>query len=140
MYGNSLYVAQEFSVFFHAYFNKVVTWSDRMEFVNAWYILIIVSDTLTIAGSAFKIGIQTKVCPALWFSHKVTLCNILTEKCHGKDLTFAPTVLDKLRCVQYLAGNSHPAGLGRSPSLPRLLQKIQRESTAVAFSSTSASM
>lgn len=59
---------QEFTVFFHSYFNKVVTWSDRMEFVNAWYILIIVSDTLTIAGSAFKIGIQTKVCPALWFS------------------------------------------------------------------------
>ncbi|XP_075877781.1 mucolipin-3-like [Nelusetta ayraudi] len=50
----------EFTVFFHAYFNKVVTWSDRMEFVNAWYILIIVSDTLTIAGSAFKIGIQAK--------------------------------------------------------------------------------
>lgn len=53
---------QEFNIFFHAYFNKVVTWSDRMEFVNGWYILIIVSDTLTIAGSALKIGIQTKVC------------------------------------------------------------------------------
>lgn len=33
-----------------------------MEFVNGWYILIIVSDTLTITGSALKIGIQTKVC------------------------------------------------------------------------------
>lgn len=53
---------QEFNIFFHAYFNKVVTWSDRLEFVNGWYILIIVSDTLTIAGSALKIGIQTKVC------------------------------------------------------------------------------
>lgn len=32
-----------------------------MEFINGWYILIIVSDTLTIAGSGLKIGIQTKV-------------------------------------------------------------------------------
>lgn len=53
---------QEFTIFFHAYFKKTVTWSDRMEFVNGWYILIIVSDVLTIAGSALKIGIQTKVC------------------------------------------------------------------------------
>lgn len=52
---------QEFNIFFHAYYNKIVSWSDRMEFVNGWYILIIVSDTLTIAGSALKIGIQTKV-------------------------------------------------------------------------------
>lgn len=52
---------QEFNIFFHAYYNKIVTWSDRMEFVNGWYILIIISDTLTIAGSALKIGIQTKV-------------------------------------------------------------------------------
>lgn len=53
---------QEFNIFFHAYFNKVVTWSDRLEFVNGWYILIIVSDTLTIVGSSLKIEIQTKVC------------------------------------------------------------------------------
>ena len=52
---------QEYNVFFHAYYNKIVSCSDRMEFVNGWYMLIIVSDTLTIAGSALKIGIQTKV-------------------------------------------------------------------------------
>ncbi|XP_015225364.1 PREDICTED: mucolipin-3-like [Cyprinodon variegatus] len=51
----------EFNIFFHAYFNKLVTWSERMEFVNGWYIFIIVSDTLTIVGSVLKIGIQTKV-------------------------------------------------------------------------------
>uniref|UniRef100_A0A8D0CRI4 Mucolipin TRP cation channel 3 n=1 Tax=Sander lucioperca TaxID=283035 RepID=A0A8D0CRI4_SANLU len=51
---------QFFNIFFHAYYNKIVSWSDRMEFVNGWYILIIVSDTLTITGSALKIGIQTK--------------------------------------------------------------------------------
>uniref|UniRef100_A0A671VPZ3 Mucolipin TRP cation channel 3 n=1 Tax=Sparus aurata TaxID=8175 RepID=A0A671VPZ3_SPAAU len=57
---NGIQLQFEFNTFFHAYYNKIVSWSDRMEFVNGWYILIIVSDTLTIAGSALKIGIQTK--------------------------------------------------------------------------------
>ncbi|KAE8290778.1 Mucolipin-3 Transient receptor potential channel mucolipin 3 [Larimichthys crocea] len=57
---NGIQLQFEFNIFFHAYYNKIVSWSDRMEFVNGWYILIIVSDTLTIAGSALKIGIQTK--------------------------------------------------------------------------------
>ncbi|KAM6990118.1 mucolipin-3 [Tautogolabrus adspersus] len=57
---NGIQLQFEFNIFFHAYFNKKVSWTDRMEFVNGWYILIIVSDTLTIAGSALKIGIQTK--------------------------------------------------------------------------------
>lgn len=61
-YENLALLTQEFGIFFHTHFHKAVTWSDRMEFVNGWYILIIVSDTLTIAGSALKIGIQTKVC------------------------------------------------------------------------------
>uniref|UniRef100_A0A8D3EAH9 Mucolipin TRP cation channel 3 n=1 Tax=Scophthalmus maximus TaxID=52904 RepID=A0A8D3EAH9_SCOMX len=39
----------------------VVPMSDKLEFVNGWYILIIVSDTLTIIGSVLKIEIQTKV-------------------------------------------------------------------------------
>ncbi|KAF3835399.1 hypothetical protein F7725_027957 [Dissostichus mawsoni] len=38
-----------------------VPWSDRLEFVNGWYILIIASDTLTIVGSILKIEIQSKV-------------------------------------------------------------------------------
>lgn len=129
---------QEFTVFFHAYFNKVVTWSDRMEFVNAWYILVIVSDALTIAGSAFKIGIQAKVCLALWFSHGIM--KILIEKSHLKDFMFSLAVPDKLRCLQHPSGYSHAARLGRSHSLPWLLQEIQCESLAAAFSSASASM
>ncbi|XP_076026331.1 mucolipin-3 [Genypterus blacodes] len=40
---------------------KDVPWSDRLEFLNGWYILIIVSDTLTIIGSILKIEIQTKI-------------------------------------------------------------------------------
>ncbi|XP_019954915.2 mucolipin-3 isoform X1 [Paralichthys olivaceus] len=61
----------EFNAFFQAHYNKTVTWSDRMEFVNGWYILIIVSDTLSIAGSALKIGIQTK------FLTNYDVCSIL---------------------------------------------------------------
>ncbi|XP_061653524.1 mucolipin-3 isoform X2 [Phyllopteryx taeniolatus] len=57
---NGIQLQFEFNTFFHAYYDKIVTMSDRMEFVNGWYILIIISDTLTIAGSTFKIGIQTK--------------------------------------------------------------------------------
>ncbi|XP_037131270.1 mucolipin-3 isoform X1 [Syngnathus acus] len=57
---NGIQLQFEFNTFFHAYYNKIVTMSDRLEFVNGWYILIIVSDTLTIVGSTLKIGIQTK--------------------------------------------------------------------------------
>nr|XP_043870964.1 mucolipin-3-like [Solea senegalensis] len=64
-------LTQEFNTFFNVYYNKAVTWTDRMEFVNGWYILIIVSDTLSIAGSALKIGIQTK------FLTNYDVCSIL---------------------------------------------------------------
>ncbi|XP_068604981.1 mucolipin-3-like [Brachionichthys hirsutus] len=57
---NGVRLQLEFSVFSLTFYNKTVSWSDRMEFVNGWYILIIASDTLTVAGSALKIGIQTK--------------------------------------------------------------------------------
>ncbi|KAK7945486.1 hypothetical protein WMY93_001214 [Mugilogobius chulae] len=58
---NGIQLQFEFNIFFHAYLNKMVSWSDRMEFINGWYILIIISDILTITGSVMKIGIQTKV-------------------------------------------------------------------------------
>ena len=61
MCGVLLFLSQEYNTFFQTYFSKTVPWADRMEFVNGWYILIIVSDTLTIVGSILKIGIQTKV-------------------------------------------------------------------------------
>uniref|UniRef100_A0A4W3HMX1 Mucolipin TRP cation channel 3 n=1 Tax=Callorhinchus milii TaxID=7868 RepID=A0A4W3HMX1_CALMI len=51
---------QEFAYFFNLRYNKNVTWSERMEFVNGWYILIIVSDSLTITGSVLKIEIDAK--------------------------------------------------------------------------------
>uniref|UniRef100_A0A8D0AMQ2 Mucolipin TRP cation channel 3 n=1 Tax=Sander lucioperca TaxID=283035 RepID=A0A8D0AMQ2_SANLU len=40
---------------------KEVPWSDKLEFVNGWYILIIASDIMTIIGSILKIEIQSKV-------------------------------------------------------------------------------
>lgn len=52
---------QEYSHYCRKHFSKELSWSDKLEFVNSWYILIIVSDTLTIIGSLLKIAIQTKV-------------------------------------------------------------------------------
>uniref|UniRef100_A0A3B3UK32 Mucolipin TRP cation channel 3 n=1 Tax=Poecilia latipinna TaxID=48699 RepID=A0A3B3UK32_9TELE len=62
---------QEFKIFFQTHFNKLVTWSERMEFVNGWCIFINISDTLTITGSVIKIGIQTK------FLTNYDVCSIL---------------------------------------------------------------
>ncbi|XP_072366416.1 mucolipin-3 isoform X1 [Scyliorhinus torazame] len=57
---NGIKLQYEFVDFFLLRCNKGVTWSDRMEFVNGWYILIIVSDLLTIAGSVLKLEIENK--------------------------------------------------------------------------------
>ncbi|XP_015427598.1 PREDICTED: mucolipin-3 [Myotis davidii] len=51
---------QEFVNFFLLHYKKEVSVSDRMEFVNGWYILIIISDLLTIIGSILKMEIQAK--------------------------------------------------------------------------------
>uniref|UniRef100_A0A8C9VP30 Mucolipin TRP cation channel 1 n=1 Tax=Scleropages formosus TaxID=113540 RepID=A0A8C9VP30_SCLFO len=37
-----------------------VSWADRSEFINGWYILLIVGDVLTIVGSFIKMGIESK--------------------------------------------------------------------------------
>ncbi|XP_017576609.1 mucolipin-3 isoform X2 [Pygocentrus nattereri] len=50
----------EYRAFFLRHFGKLVSWSDRMEFINGWYILIVISDILTITGSVLKIAIQLK--------------------------------------------------------------------------------
>ncbi|XP_037118796.1 mucolipin-1a [Syngnathus acus] len=51
---------QEFVQFFKKNLNHKVCWADRLEFINGWYILLIVSDILTITGSVIKIGIESK--------------------------------------------------------------------------------
>lgn len=52
---------QEYTKFVSIHHDKTVSWSERMEFINGWYILVIISDTLSIAGSVLKICIQSKV-------------------------------------------------------------------------------
>ncbi|KAM4641575.1 mucolipin-3 [Discoglossus pictus] len=51
---------QEYGNYVQIRFRKKVPWSDKMEFVNGWYIMIIVSDVLSIIGSILKMEIQAK--------------------------------------------------------------------------------
>ncbi|XP_072543489.1 mucolipin-3 [Salminus brasiliensis] len=50
----------EYSRFVSAHCGRSFCWSERMEFIDGWYILIIISDTLTVTGSALKICIHSK--------------------------------------------------------------------------------
>ncbi|XP_045657840.1 mucolipin-3 isoform X5 [Ursus americanus] len=56
-----LQLQQEFVNFFLLHYKKEVSVSDQMEFVNGWYIMIIISDILTITGSILKMEIQAKL-------------------------------------------------------------------------------
>ncbi|XP_034997106.1 mucolipin-1 [Zootoca vivipara] len=55
-----LLLQHEFSHFFKRRYNQEICLSDRMEFVNGWYILLVVSDILTVSGTIMKIGIESK--------------------------------------------------------------------------------
>ncbi|XP_074932161.1 mucolipin-1 isoform X3 [Phalacrocorax aristotelis] len=55
-----LMLQHEFSRFFQRRYNQNVCLSDRMEFVNGWYILLVISDVLTVLGTIMKIGIESK--------------------------------------------------------------------------------
>ena len=46
---------------FRERYGKSLCLSDRMEFLNLWYILIILNDICTIIGSALKIQLETRV-------------------------------------------------------------------------------
>uniref|UniRef100_A0AAQ6AJE6 Polycystin cation channel PKD1/PKD2 domain-containing protein n=1 Tax=Amphiprion ocellaris TaxID=80972 RepID=A0AAQ6AJE6_AMPOC len=50
----------EYVQFFKHKLGRSVSWGDRMEFINGWYILLIISDLFTIIGSFIKIGIESK--------------------------------------------------------------------------------
>lgn len=41
--------------------NRKVCEDDQKEFLNGWYVLVIISDLLAIVGSVLKIEIQAKV-------------------------------------------------------------------------------
>uniref|UniRef100_A0A665U1P4 Mucolipin-1-like n=1 Tax=Echeneis naucrates TaxID=173247 RepID=A0A665U1P4_ECHNA len=45
---------QEFVQFFKETLDRKVCWADRLEFINGWYILLIISDILTITGTIIK--------------------------------------------------------------------------------------
>ncbi|KAI4874338.1 hypothetical protein NFI96_022196 [Prochilodus magdalenae] len=57
---SGIQLLSEYSRFVSAHRGRSVSWSERMEFINGWYILIIISDTLTVSGSALKICIHSK--------------------------------------------------------------------------------
>ncbi|KAK5869586.1 hypothetical protein PBY51_024291 [Eleginops maclovinus] len=58
---NGIQLQLAYTLYSQNRYDKQVPWSDRLEFLNGWYILIIASDILTIIGSILKIEIQTKV-------------------------------------------------------------------------------
>ncbi|XP_073332481.1 mucolipin-2 [Pagrus major] len=51
---------QRFSRFLHENYNRKVCEDDQGEFLNGWYVLVIVSDLLAIVGSILKMEIQAK--------------------------------------------------------------------------------
>uniref|UniRef100_A0A8C7A1Q4 Mucolipin TRP cation channel 1 n=1 Tax=Nothoprocta perdicaria TaxID=30464 RepID=A0A8C7A1Q4_NOTPE len=55
-----LLLQHEFSRFFQRRYKQSLALSDRMEFLNGWYILLVVSDVLTVLGTVMKIGIESK--------------------------------------------------------------------------------
>lgn len=56
---------QRFVNFFLEKYNRCVSYTDRMEFINGWYVLVIISDVMTIIGSILKMEIKAKVRGAL---------------------------------------------------------------------------
>ncbi|KAG7217487.1 hypothetical protein INR49_021412 [Caranx melampygus] len=51
---------QRFSRYLHENYNRKVCEDDQGEFLNGWYLLVIVSDLLAIVGSILKMEIQAK--------------------------------------------------------------------------------
>ncbi|KAM9761898.1 mucolipin-2 [Menidia menidia] len=51
---------QRFSRYFDENFNRKVCEDDQKEFLNGWYVLVIVSDIMAIIGSILKMEIQAK--------------------------------------------------------------------------------
>ncbi|KAK8729969.1 hypothetical protein OTU49_008411 [Cherax quadricarinatus] len=46
--------------FFHRHYNRELSFEEKLEFVNLWYVLICINDILIIIGSFLKIGLETK--------------------------------------------------------------------------------
>lgn len=52
---------QRFLNFFLEKYNRRVCNADQWEFINGWYVLVIISDLMTIIGSILKMEIKAKV-------------------------------------------------------------------------------
>lgn len=111
---------QEYTQYCRSSSGKDAPWSDKLEFVNGWYILIIVSDTLSIIGSILKIEIQNKVHTLL----------IQADPCTAQQLGFHPVLLllllgrHKLWYLQHLPRNRNHVCVDRSHPLHGLLQEV----------------
>ena len=55
------YLPQRFLNFFLEKYKRHVCNTDQWEFVNGWYVLVIISDLMTIVGSILKMEIKVKV-------------------------------------------------------------------------------
>lgn len=125
---------------------RKVSWSDRLEFINGWYILLIISDIFTIAGSFIKIGIESKVCLQLptrkpGFTLVVCLVNkktIMPTSIRAASAGLLATEHVFLRPVRHPAGNLHPPGVGGSHPLPHILPEIQRRSRSTRLAAIAA--
>ena len=94
------HVFQEFVAFFKNSLSRKVCWADRMEFINGWYILLIISDFLTIIGSFIKIGIESKVSLGVC-GRRVPMVGNLAAYCIGQDfLSTRYTTISYFHCFQ----------------------------------------
>ena len=53
---------QDTAKFFRLQKGQPFSLSHHLQFINMWYIVIIVNDVLTIVGSAIKINLDNRVC------------------------------------------------------------------------------
>ncbi|XP_072776118.1 mucolipin-1 isoform X11 [Taeniopygia guttata] len=58
--ARGLLLMGEFSRFLRRRRGLSVSLSDRLEFLNGWYVLLVTSDLLTVLGTVLKIGIEAK--------------------------------------------------------------------------------
>ena len=61
MSRSTIYSLQEAKKFFRDHYSHEFTTEDKMEFMSFWFLLIIISDILTIAGSGVKMAIRLGV-------------------------------------------------------------------------------
>ncbi|XP_069460022.1 mucolipin-1 isoform X2 [Ambystoma mexicanum] len=55
-----LLLQHEFANFFQTRYSQGISISERLQFVNGWYMLLIIGDILTVTGTVMKIGIESK--------------------------------------------------------------------------------